>query len=215
MYLIKQNLEKLTGAYKSMWRKCFLLSLLVILSIVPSNNLNAQEIDFGSYYNYSVSVAQLNPLEDLEFGLVVDNEGLKSVPITNALIVTVEGVKYLDIILDITADDYLLLNGDLGCQSDPTCRIPFTLEAAYANRGVNSTDQAIQMNVSSNFASAQFPILKRTNGPAGPPPTPVFDGYNPALFNETAYLYIYGSINVGDVVGGSYSSTITITVSYD
>ena len=128
---------------------------------------------------------------------------------------TLEGVKYLDVLVDITADNYLLLNGDLGCETDPSCRIPFTLEAAYANRGNNNVNESVNITVLSNVASAQFQILQRTNGPPGPPPTPVYEGYDPSIFNETAYLYIYGSINIGNVDAGSYNSSISVTINYD
>ena len=107
------------------------------------------------------------------------------------------------------------INGDLSCQTNPSCRIPFTLQAAYANRGSNNTNQAIIMSVAANIASAQFPIRYRGNVPPGPPPTPVYEGFNPNLFQETAYLYIYGFVNVGSIDAGSYTSNVTISISYD
>ena len=171
----------------------------------------AQEIDFGQYSSaYSLTLSELIPSEELDFGTIIQNQGLTTIDITNAKVLTLEGVKYLDVLLDITADDYLLLNGDLGCETDPTCRIAFTLQAAYANRGDNDTNEAYNMTVLSNVASAQFQILQRESGPPGPPPTPVYEGYN-----ETAYIYIFGSLNVGSVDAGSYSGQIMVTLNYD
>jgi hypothetical protein len=187
---------------------CFLIFL--------NPQIKAQEIDFGDFSSkYSVSLSELNPAQDLEFGTVIQNEGLKQIDILNAKVLMIEGVKYLDVIVDITADNYLYLGNDIACNGTNTNCIPFTLQAAYANRGSNDTNQAILMQVASNVGSAQFPIEARGNRPPGPPPTPVYEGYNPALYNKTAYLYIYGSLNVGNQDAGSYSGEITITVTYD
>ncbi|MBR9916827.1 hypothetical protein GYB29_03860 [bacterium] len=187
-----------------------------ITSISSSTSVSAQEIDFGQYSSaYSISLSEFNPSEELEFGTLIQNQGPTSIDLVNAKVLTLEGVKYLDVIVDITADNYLLLNGDLGCETDPSCRIPFTLQAAYANRGNNNVNESVSITVLSNVASAQFQILQRTSGPPGPPPTPVYEGYDPNIFNETAYLYIYGSINVGNVDAGSYTSSISVTINYD
>lgn len=189
-----------------------ILIFFFILSILAIHRSSAQEIDFGDYYNYSSTLAELNPLSDLEFGTVVQGAGVMSIGISEAKVLTIEGVRYLDVLVTITADNNLV-NDDIGCVG--SCTIPFTLEAAFANLGADNIGQSSPMTVLSNVASAQFPILKRTSGPAGPPPTPVYTGYDPTVFNETAYLYVYGSINVGMVNAGSYSSNITVSVSYD
>jgi hypothetical protein len=192
---------------------CAAVLIFLSATIQP---LFAQEINFGDFSSkYAVTLSELNPAEDLEFGMVIQNEGLKSVELQDAKILMIEGVKYLDVIVDVTADNYLFLDNDISCNGSNTNCIPFTLQAAYANRGQNNTNQAVLMQVASNVASAQFPVLARGNQPPGPPPTPVYEGYNPAAFNETAYLYIYGSLNVGNVDAGSYSGSITVTVSYD
>lgn len=194
-----------------MHKLTFILTLFLL-----SNATQGQEIDFGSYSSsYSVTLSELSPGAELDFGTLIQNDGVTSVTIDNAKVLTIEGVKYLDIIVDLTADQYLLLNGNLSCQTDPSCRIPYTMQASYANRGVMSISQVSDFLVSGTTASEQFPIKYRGNAPPGPPPTPVYQGFNPALFNETAYIYIYGSVNVGNVDAGSYTGTVNITVNYD
>ncbi len=189
----------------------FILTFLLL-----SSATHAQEIDFGSYSSsYSVTLSELSPGAELDFGTLIQNDGVTAVTIDNAKVLTIEGVKYLDIIVDLTADQYLLLNGNLSCQTNPSCRIPYTMQASYANRGVMSISQVSDFLVSGTTASEQFPIKYRGNAPPGPPPTPVYQGFNPALFNETAYIYIYGSVNVGNVDAGNYTGTVNITVNYD
>lgn len=194
-----------------MHKLTFILTLFLL-----SNATQGQEIDFGTFSSsYSVTLSELSPGAELDFGTLIQNDGVTSVTIDNAKVLTIEGVKYLDIIVDLTADQYLLLNGNLSCQTDPSCRIPYTMQASYANRGVMSISQVSDFLVSGTTASEQFPIKYRGNAPPGPPPTPVYQGFNPALFNETAYIYIYGSVNVGNVDAGSYTGTVNITVNYD
>lgn len=189
-----------------------LFFLVFFLSIKP---VYAQEIDFGDYYNYSLSVAEQNPGEDFEFGTLISGSGTNNIGISNALVLTITGVKYLDIFLTITADSKLLLNANPACASDPSCSIPFTLEAAYANRGSDNIGQARLINVAANSGTAQFPVRYRTSAPPSPPPTPVYEGYDPSIYNETAYLYLYGSLNIGTVDAGNYSAEIDITIIYD
>lgn len=189
---------------------------ILLFAVINQFSLFAQEIDFGSYSStYTVTLTDLTPSSDLDFGTVIQNEGVNSLTINDAKVLSIEGVRYLDVIVDVTADDYLLKDGNPSCSTNPSCRIAFTLQSAYANRGQNNIAQAILMTTIGSTASAQFPVKYRGNAPPGPPPTPVYVGYNPALFNETAYVYVYGSINVGNVDVGSYEGDITITVSYD
>ncbi|SMO82090.1 hypothetical protein [Gracilimonas mengyeensis] len=192
---------------------CLLLFFYFVFAAVQSH---AQEIDFGDYsYKYAVSITELNPAEDLNFGTLVQNEGTVNVELSSAKVLEIEGVKYLDVLVDITADEYLVIDSNPTCSSS-NCRIPFDLESAYANRGQNNIGHAVIMSDAGvNMTTALFPILARGNRPPGPPPTPDYEGYNPAAFNESAYLYLYGSVTVGNVDAGTYSANITITVSYD
>jgi hypothetical protein len=193
--------------------KIIFINLLLVYFTISTL---AQEINFEDFSSkYSVNLSELNMGEELTFGQVAKNEGLKSIDILESKVMLIEGIKYLDVLVDVDAGDFLYLGTDISCNESNTNCIPFTLKAAYTNRGTNDPSQATLMQVTSNFATAQFPILARQNTPPGPPPTPDYEGYDPTLFNETAYLYIYGSLNVGDVNAGDYSGEITITVTYD
>ncbi len=174
-----------------------------------------QEIDFGDYGNYTLTADELNN-DDLNFGQVITNSGNHSIDINNAKIVQITGVKYLDVIVEVTAENALFLNGNTGYAGDVQKSLPLTLEAAYANNaGQPSLGQAKIINVATNNFTKQFPILERQSRPPGPPPPPPTNEFDQSRVEETAYLYIYGSINVGDVDAGSYSSQITVTISYD
>lgn len=208
-----QNLHAIFRSLKAL-RLCLRFVIVAVFCFV-FQIADAQEIDFGSYYGYTVSISELNPAEDLAFGTLIPNEGSKVIELSDAKVMTIEGVEYLDVYVDITADAALLKSGDLNCQADPSCSIPFTLQSAYSNRGQNITSQATLMTVASNIASARFQIRQRGNRPPGPPPTPVYEGYNPSQFNDTAYIYLYGSISIGNVDAGSYMANITITVNYE
>lgn len=187
-------------------------TLLISVIILYTGEITyGQEIDFGNYGSYSISLLELGA-GGLNFGSIITGEGQKSIGLADAKVVSLKGVKYLDVIVNITADEYLKLTPSC---SDPSCRIPFTLKAAYANKGSNNIGEARFFNITANSAIAQFPIIRREGMPPGPPPTPPHKEYNPALYQEAAYIYLYGSVDVGSVDAGSYSGNITITIIYD
>jgi len=192
--------------------KTFLTYLLFVFTTV---NLNAQEINFGDFFNYPITVSELNSATDLDFGTIVSSSGFNSIGLANAKVITIEGIRYLDVFVTITAEDEMLLDGNTACIGDPSCSIPFTLQAAFANRGSDNIGDARIINITANSATAQFPIRSRTTRPPAPPPTPVFEGFDFSGLMDTAFLYIYGSINVGNISAGTYQSTINITISYD
>ena len=190
----------------------------IFIVFLNTKVLFSQEIDFSTYSSiYAVTLSDVTG-NDLDFGLIVDVPGeTASIDIQNSKILSIEGVNYMDVIVEITASRYLLLNGDGIYDNDENKRINLNLRAAYANLGQNDTRHAKNFLVSGTTASAQFPIrYKGANIPPGPPPTPVFEGYNPSLYNDTAYLYVYPTINLtGSLVSGSYSGNINIEVNYD
>lgn len=189
--------------------------VLVILFFTATISANAQEIDFGSFGNYTIELNNIT-LGDLEFeGPIIAGSGIHEVELIDAYVLEIVGVKYLDAGVLIQAEGELYLDGDPSYSNDPERSIPFTLKSAYANKGSNNVSDAIPIAVSSNMADARFPILARQNQPPGPPPPPPTNNFDQSQVNETAYLYLYGEIDVGNVLAGSYSGIITITVQYD
>lgn len=197
-----------------------LIQIFFIASLLHVGSyLNAQEINFGSYSSsYSLTVNAING-STLDFGTIISGDPN---PVTvgindfETIIVGVTGTRYLDVFVQITAPEYIVLDGLPGCVTD-NCRILFTLSAAYANRGIENSNTAVIMNVISNTASALFPIKSRGSAPPGPPPAPVYEGYDLSLYEETAYIYLYGSLAAGTYDAGSYTSLtdISVMVSYD
>ncbi|MFW6157685.1 MAG: hypothetical protein ACOC4S_02460 [Balneolaceae bacterium] len=184
------------------------LYLIWILSILPLLPTEAQEIDFGSYDDYSLNVEPLGGYETLDFGQVISGEGLREIDLGDDPgmgILRIDGVRYLDVYISITKPDALYAD-DPGNDDE----IPITkLEAAYSNNGENDYTSAKFFT----NPEARFPILERQHAAPGPPPAPPREGVTPP--EETAYIYIWGSIDVGNVSAGSYSSQINVTIEYN
>lgn len=190
--------------------------ILFLVSLVPIS-VAAQEINFGSFHSYTLELNQVT-LDDLEFlGPINPNSGIHDVELTDAKVLEILGVKYLDVGVLISGDGELLLDGDAGNSGDPQKSIPFTLFAAYANLGDgnNLPGDSVEIPLTSNQGTARFPILRRQFAPPGPPPPPPTNAFQQSQVQETAELYLYGQINVGNVVAGTYSGTITVTIEYD
>lgn len=188
-----------------------LLILLIILIVYNPARTLAQGGPPGSgdLEDLPITVLELDG-SNLDFGQIIANSGLHIIDINSSKVLGITAVRFLDVLVEITAGDALLLNNDPSCNSDPTCRLPFTLEAAYANEGTNDPSAATPFTVSGNTAIASFRI--RQGGGNNIPP-PAFR--NPEQFEDTAYIYIFGSITAGNVTGGIYTNTINVTVVHD
>ena len=191
------------------------LAAVVLLVSGSASHSFSQEIEFGRFGSYTVTLENIS-LGDLSFeNPVVSNGGIYQVELIDAFVMSIIGVKYLDVGVELVGDGELLLDGDPANSGDPQRSIPFTLRAAYANNAQNNISDAVFIPVSgSNVGNARFPVLTRQSQPPGPPPAPPTGQFDQSLVEETAYLYLYGDIDVGNVVAGSYSGTITITVEY-
>ena len=83
-----------------------------LLNTLQSSALYSQELPFGDYGNYTLEIENVS-LSDLEFeGPVVRNGGIYEVTLVEALDLSITGVKYLDVMLQISGSGELLLNGD-------------------------------------------------------------------------------------------------------
>ena len=184
---------------------------MIIIMIILNNDATAQVIDFGSYESSSATViAERN----LEFGTILKTMG-ENITLGSGLegVISIEGVRYLDVFIDITPYpvSYLYLDGNTGCVTND-CRIPFTMTTSYTNAGQLMDN--ITGAVSFASGTVRFPVLARGGGPPRPPPVPTHSGYTPPL--DTAHIYVYGSITTSlSTQAGEYSNIITISVTYD
>ncbi|MEL7834047.1 hypothetical protein [Fodinibius sp. Rm-B-1B1-1] len=199
----------------------FLFSILTCFLFTVS--AQAQQINFSAYADYGLEI--INSPQDLNFnqvGPIIADGSTYSLDIHegNFTIIEIVGVKYLDIYVDVTADDNMIGNntGDA---------IDFTLKAAYSNQLGDVKDPASiplkYINVMNDAFNIRTPILERQSQPPNPPPTPPTNAtdldprtdYSNPLY-ETFYLYLYGDITVPEGTSAdSYTGNITVTVSYD
>ncbi len=190
----------------------FFMTIILALTSFP---VKAQEIDFGSFGNYTITLENI-AMNDFTFQEpIVTGGGIYEVELVDAFVLGIIGVKYLDVGVSITGDGELLLDGDISNSGDPERSVPFTLKAAYANRGQNNISDVKFITIASNLGEARFPVLARQNLPPGPPPPPPTESFDQSQVEEIAYLYLYGEIDVGNVLAGEYIGTITINVQYD
>lgn len=139
----------------------------------------------------------------LDFGNLMQNQGTVQIPLedANTEIISITGFLFRRVHVTITPPPALQLNASNS--------LPYTLRAAYANNGEENKSQAELFNDN----TASFRIY---NVSGGPPPW-AGGGNGPGngignLFQQTAYVYIYGDIEVGPVQAGTYNGIINISV---
>lgn len=188
----------MSGTKHQIMRTFFILSFL--LGMVMS--VSAQTIQFSLHVSSSLDATKD---QDMNFDTILAGSGLTEINLGDAGmgIFGITGDDDLDVIVTLTSPANLTHDGI------STDVIPFNLKFAYANRGVNDFNQAVEVV----GTSARFQIRQRESGPAGAPPTPPSAQHTPN--QSVAYIYIYGSMNVGVIDAGSYSGTVDLSVVYD
>ncbi len=204
--VMMENSHSKLNIFKIFMRIILFISMYFLF--IPANTF-AQPPGGGDPSDLPITVSELNN-SDLDFGQILSNSGLHIVDINNSKVLGITAVRFLDVLVEIVAGNELLLDNNPSCSGDPSCSIPFTLDAAYANEGQNDPAQSKPFTINGNTAVASFRI--REGGGNNIPP-PAFR--NPERFEETAYIYIFGSINAGLVDGGRYVNNITVTVIHD
>ncbi|HKJ44230.1 MAG TPA: DUF4402 domain-containing protein [Balneolales bacterium] len=163
------------------------------------NAVYGQSIQFNGQVPLSFTV-----VNDINFGQVVTNEGLVRLNKgDNGMgVLKITGQKNMDITINIPSSVKLY-------DASNTNYMNYTIRAAYNNKGQNDYTQTQPFNV----PSQTFRVGGRNQGPPAPPPTPAHHGYIPPT--GSAWLYLFGNLNVTNVPVGQYHGTITITVIYN
>lgn len=160
----------------------FIIALLTQAGYAQRGNVKAQG-------NQDIVVTNLGTPSDLNFGTLLQNQGMVQIQLTDAeaVVLQVEGKENQRVRVTFTPPSDLRL--------DATNALPFTLGAAYNDTGNNNPAGAT--TISGTTDTFKLPKVKGSDKIG------------------TAYLYIYGDITVGNVRAGSYTGTINVFVEYD
>lgn len=171
-------------------------TLLLLFTCTP--NVQAQELALVIQAPPNITVTPITDGE-LDFGRVVQNQGTVRIQLQDGQteVIRIEkNLAWWEWLWGGNRQVVVTVNSDNSLQHGTgTSTIPFSLRSAYDNQG--ETENKQQAQTFSN--STQFNM---------PPPWE-----EPQGNVSTAYLYIYGNINVGnDVEAGDYTGIININV---
>lgn len=177
-----------------------IFGIVFFVSMIFSSSVYAQTISYSS--NVALSVVKES---DLSFGMVYQNQGNVSVLLGDLGVgkFRIDGQKNLDVTVTLT------MPASLVNTSDANYTIPYTAQVAYANKGQDNQQQANPFSL----PTQTFRIEGRDSGPPQPPPTPQHGTYTGP--QGSAWIYLYGTINVQNVKTGTYQGTVSITVTYN
>lgn len=132
---------------------------------------------------------------ELDFGELVVNSGQKLIGLgdINMGVFSIRALYTQNIYLSLSAPNSLR-------HSNPAIadEIPIDLKIAYNNTGRNIADNSIELE--NDFA--YVPVYRN-------------DIEAPKNIWQEMYLYVFGSLEVGDISFGEYFSEITLVVEYD
>ncbi|MDI6401975.1 hypothetical protein QLX67_08215 [Balneolaceae bacterium ANBcel3] len=158
-------------------------------------------VSHGQFIRLSFDIESeliVEELRSLYFGEVVANAGVVRIPLgdMDMGVYRISGPPNLVVTLALDLPDYLTIEDEEGAEF----QIPVSLETAYINRGVNQASEAMPMP-----PSFRFPIM--ADAPATPPGQPVP--------SSSAFVYVYGEIDIGDIPPGNYSANVFMSVEFD
>jgi hypothetical protein len=183
--------------------------LILILSLLISQCINAQRINFSTWAATSIVVQPVS-VNTLDFGNMLLGAALPNdISLLNATAFEIIAPVSYDVV--VTLDSPAVLTGPGGNT------IPFSGKMAWSNQGTANSTLAnqIAVEVPAGFNSVTFPIRKFTGGLPAPPPNPL-DGNTTTRTTTKAYIFIYGSAGPASVgiPAGNYTGTMTLTVEY-
>lgn len=168
-------------------KKKFLLFFFIGLSPIYTQ---------GQTVNYNMEVQpelSVEVLQDLNFGTVITNSGKQQIALGDSRmgVFKIRALAAQSVLISLEKPKYLASqqNGNSG-------QLPLSLQAAYSSRA-NNYDNIIPFH-NDNIRT----ILES------------IDDLEDSSAWETGYVYIFGNINVGDVIPDSYSATLILNIVY-
>ncbi|MCW9712642.1 hypothetical protein LQ318_06975 [Aliifodinibius salicampi] len=132
-------------------------------------------------------------LRNLNFGTVITNSGTQQINLgDNRMgVFEIRALATQSVLISLDKPEHLEAE-----QNGNTDQIPLSLQAAYSSQA-NNYDNIIPFT-NNNLRTVLESISDSKNSSAW----------------ETGYVYIFGDINVGDVIPDSYSATLVLNVVY-
>lgn len=153
--------------------------------------LRAQFVHFSMRVEPELSAGVI---QRLDFGTVVVNSGINTVEPGNPRmgVFEIRSLNNRELLVTLHAPEYLVHT-----DRDMEDRIPIHLQASYTNNGIRDFRQSRAFP--GNTAWLQVGNSRSRAGDNS---------------WETAYIYVYGSIEVGQVANGDYSGVLVLNVEY-
>jgi hypothetical protein len=169
--------------------------MFVLMSLTTINTTHAQFIQFSLTVETEAGASVESALD---FGFLNPNESsVINLGDASMGIFSITGIPSSYVSVELILDEYLIHAENPGCRLD-VCRIRVNLKAAYANQGQSVGDTRGAVPLENNIAF--FPILQ-TSG-------------RPTTSLHTSYLYLYGSLDIDDVMPGTYTGIAKLIVEF-
>ncbi len=169
------------------------LILLFISFLGTNNRTSAQFINIQIIVEPELT-AKVE--QELRFGNIVSNSGLTDVDLgdTNMGIFSIKALYTQSVYIELNFPDFLE-------NTDPAFddTIPLFLEIAYNNSGVENIRSSKFLTNNEGFIS----IYEPSNEGA------------PKIIWQDLYLYIFGSLDIGNIPNGIYEGEVQLIVYYD
>lgn len=168
--------------------------LILFLFLLFGHSASAQFLNTEIDIDSEISTALIN---DLDFGTLIRNSGTTRVNLgdVNMGIFRITALQNQTIVVNLSIPEKLSHENPAVSDS-----IPLDIKAAY-----NNLDNNFRSANSFSGSGARFDM--------GSPNNANFDQSSEIW--RKAYLYIYGSLNIGDIQSGIYAGEIILSVSYE
>tara|TARA_R110002096_G_scaffold39845_4_gene108681 strand:+ start:4280 stop:4807 length:528 start_codon:yes stop_codon:yes gene_type:complete len=166
---------------------------LALFFLVVNTSTSAQFINLNINIEPELSVTVE---QNLNFGTLVANSGLHNIPLgaINSGVYSIRAYHTQNIYITLNSPDFLINES-----SNSTDRIPITLNAAFNNSGVDNQKLATTLENNTGY----FPVHKPSSSNLK---TDVW---------QALFLYMFGTIDVGNIANGIYSGQVVLFIEYD
>jgi hypothetical protein len=171
-------------------------SIFILILAASMALYAAPEHVLGQYITVELEIpaeVDADVLQSLDFGTLISNSGTHRVDLghPDMGIFSLRVLQAQSMLFNLQLPDYLEHSSP-----DTPARIPISLEAAYTNTGVD--DPGLAQLITSPYEEVVMALPD-----------------NPGRVWATAFIFLFGEVEVGDVPDGTYRGEIILNVEYE